>query len=101
MVRRLAVFVRHLEEEQKGELLKVVAVAHAIVAQGVAKAPDFGNYGVGGHCFRLIQLGRMAVFKVATCMSRPFADSEIFSQAAFFMYQPRADARASHRVAPF
>jgi hypothetical protein len=50
-MRRLTIFVRHLEEEKEGELFEVVAVAHAIVAQGVAKAPDFGNYGVGGHKF--------------------------------------------------
>ena len=48
-VGRLRVFVRHLEEDEVGELLEVVAVAHAVVAQRVAEAPDFGDDAVGGH----------------------------------------------------
>ncbi len=36
-----AAFVGHLEEEQVGELLDVVAVVDAVVAQGVAEAPEF------------------------------------------------------------
>jgi hypothetical protein len=43
------VFVRHLEEDEIGELLEVITVAHAVVAQRVAEAPDFGNDAVGGH----------------------------------------------------
>jgi hypothetical protein len=31
-----------------GELLQIVAVADAVVAEGGAKAPDFGD-GIGGH----------------------------------------------------
>ena len=49
LVRRTAVFVGHLEENQVGELLQIVAVADAVVAEGGAEAPDFGDDGVGGH----------------------------------------------------
>jgi hypothetical protein len=40
-----AVLVRHLEEDQVGELFEIVAIAHAVVAQRVAEAPDFGDDG--------------------------------------------------------
>ena len=48
-----AVFIGHFEEDEVGELLEVVAVADAIIAQGVAEAPDSGDDRVGGigHCF--------------------------------------------------
>ena len=49
LVGRLTVFVSHLEEDQVGELFEVVAVADAVVAEGVAEAPDFGDDGFGGH----------------------------------------------------
>ena len=45
VVGRLGVLVGHLEEDQIGELLQIVAVAHPVVAQGGAEAPDFGNDG--------------------------------------------------------
>ena len=38
-----AALVRHLEEQQVGQLLDVVAVVHAVVAQDVAEAPEFPN----------------------------------------------------------
>ncbi len=34
-------FMGHFEEEQVGELLDVVAVGHAVVAQDVAVVPEF------------------------------------------------------------
>ena len=37
---RLAALIGHLEEQQVGELLYVVAIAHAIVAQHVAVVPE-------------------------------------------------------------
>ncbi len=37
----IASLVGHLEEEQVGDLLDVVAVVDAVVAQGVAEAPEF------------------------------------------------------------
>jgi len=49
VVRGLAAFVGHLEEDEVSELLEVVAVAHAVVAEGRAEAPDFGDDGFGGH----------------------------------------------------
>ena len=49
LVGRLGILVRHLEEDEVGELLEVVAVAHAVVAEGVAEAPNFGDDGFGGH----------------------------------------------------
>ena len=41
----------HFEEEQVGELLDVVAVGHAVVAQDVAVVPEFLDdvLGFGGH----------------------------------------------------
>src|SRR5262245_64825452 len=38
-----AALVGHLQEEQVGDLLDVVAVVDAVVAQGVAEAPQFLN----------------------------------------------------------
>jgi len=43
------VFIGHLEEDQVGELLEIVAVAHAVIAQGGAETPNFRNDAVGGH----------------------------------------------------
>ena len=40
VVRRLRPLVRHLQEEQVGELLDVVAVGQAVVAQDVAVVPE-------------------------------------------------------------
>ena len=40
IVRRLRLLVGHLEEEQEGELLDVVAVGQAVVAQDVAVVPE-------------------------------------------------------------
>jgi hypothetical protein len=45
----LCVFVRQLQEQQVGELLQVVAITHAVVAQGVAEVPDFLDEGGGVH----------------------------------------------------
>jgi hypothetical protein len=42
-----AVFIRHLQEKQIGELLQVIAVTDAIVAQRVTEAPDFADDAVG------------------------------------------------------
>ena len=50
--RRLRLLVCHFQEEQKRELLDVVAVRQAIIAQDVAVVPEFLNEGVGvGHGF--------------------------------------------------
>ena len=43
VVGRAAALVRHLEEQQVGELLDVVAIAHAVVAQDVAVVPELLN----------------------------------------------------------
>ncbi len=45
----LRVLIRHLQEDQVGELLQIVAIAHAVVAQGVAETPDFLDEGGGVH----------------------------------------------------
>jgi hypothetical protein len=58
VVRRLAVLIGHLQEQQVGELLQVVAVAHAVIAQGVAEVPDFVDDGGGGHGDRMGASGR-------------------------------------------
>ena len=46
--RCLRLFVGHLQEQQVGELLHIVAIAHAVVAQYAAIVPEFLNEGVGG-----------------------------------------------------
>jgi hypothetical protein len=49
--RRLGLFIRHLEEQQVGELLDVIAVADPVIPQDVAVIPhalDDGG-GFGGH----------------------------------------------------
>ena len=48
------VLVVHLEEEQVGQLLDVVAVRHAVVAQDVAVVPETLDDGGGlvGHDYR-------------------------------------------------
>jgi hypothetical protein len=43
-----AALVGHLQEQQIGELLDVVAIAHAVVAQDVAVVPEFLN-DLGAH----------------------------------------------------
>lgn len=58
LVGRPAVFVGHLEEDQVGELLQVVAVADPVVAEGGAEAPDLGDDGVGGHWKAARMIGR-------------------------------------------
>jgi hypothetical protein len=39
--------MRHLQKQQIGKLLQVIAVAHPIIAQGVAEIPDFLDEGRG------------------------------------------------------
>ena len=43
VVRRLCAFVGHLEKQQIGELLDVIAIAHAVIAQSIAIVPEFLN----------------------------------------------------------
>ena len=45
VIRRFTELVGHFQEEQIGELLQVVAVTYAVVAQGVAEAPYFADDG--------------------------------------------------------
>ena len=44
-----AVLVGHLEEYQIGELFQVVAIAHSVIAQGGAEAPDLRDDRRGVH----------------------------------------------------
>ena len=46
IVGRLAVFKRHLQENQIGNLLQIVAVAHAVIAQHMAETPNLLDDGV-------------------------------------------------------
>ena len=52
----LRVFVRQLQKQQVSELLQVVAIAHAIVFEGVAKVPDFLDEGGGVHASDFVVL---------------------------------------------
>ncbi len=47
-VRRPAVLVGHLQEDQVGQLFEIVAIADPIVAQRSTEAPDAGDDGGGG-----------------------------------------------------
>ena len=44
-----AVLISHLQKEQVSQLLQIIAIAHPVVAQGVAEAPGLGDDGLGGH----------------------------------------------------
>ena len=46
VIRRLAALVGHLEEQQIGELLHIVAITHVIVAQHAAIVPELLDKGV-------------------------------------------------------
>jgi len=50
---RLRALVRHLEEEQVGELLDVVAIRQAVVAQDVAVVPELLDDLLGAHSVSL------------------------------------------------
>ncbi|MNN42898.1 hypothetical protein D3C81_1571080 [compost metagenome] len=45
----LRIFVREFQEQQISELFQIIAIAHAIVAQGVAEIPDFLDKGTCIH----------------------------------------------------
>ncbi len=47
--KELLPFVGHLEEEQECELLDVVLIQEAVIAEDVAVVPEFLNDGVAGH----------------------------------------------------
>jgi hypothetical protein len=49
LVRRPGALVGHLQKQQIGELLDVVAIRHAVVAQHVAVVPEFLDDAVGTH----------------------------------------------------
>src|SRR5208337_4184749 len=61
VVRRFRMLVGHLEEEEEGELLDVVAVAHSVIAEDVAEVPEF-LYDCGwGHVQSLLRLIRLTI----------------------------------------
>ena len=47
---RLGALVRHFEEEQIGELLDVIAIGEAVIAEDVAVVPEFVDEGGGIVC---------------------------------------------------
>src|SRR5690606_19761749 len=53
LTQELHALLVHLEEQQVGELLDVVAVADALVAQDVGVVPDFGDELFVGHAVSL------------------------------------------------
>ena len=52
----LAIFVGHLQEDQVGQLLQIVAVADPIVAQGGTETPNLGDDGMGSAAHNLTVL---------------------------------------------
>jgi len=67
--------VGHLEEQQIGELLHVVAIAHAVVAQHVAVVPELLDEGVGGgvHGCLLSRSGRCSLSHFCVWIKRDWA----------------------------
>ena len=49
--RRLALLVRHLEKQQKRQLLDIIAVGEPVIPQDIAVVPEFLNQleGLFGH----------------------------------------------------
>ena len=62
VVGRPAALVGHLQEQQIGELLDVVAVAHAVVTQDVAVVPEFLDDVCAAH--RVVALFVSVIFLV-------------------------------------
>ena len=59
VVWRLGALVGHLEEQQIGQLLDVVAVAHPVVAEDIAVVPEFLDDLITTHlCFTSITHSR-------------------------------------------
>jgi len=52
-VRWFGKLISHFEEEQEGDLLQVITVAYAVVAEDVGEIPDFGDEG-GGVAHKLL-----------------------------------------------
>ena len=50
----------HLEEEQKGELLDVVLIRQAVIAEDVAVVPELLDDGIRGHWFPLTTIAGAA-----------------------------------------
>ena len=73
VVRWLGVLVRHLEEDQVGELLKIVAVAHTVIAQRGAEIPDPGDNGRRIQCRDLLCLSGVASCRFATRLAKIWA----------------------------
>lgn len=46
-VGRAGVFVGHLQKDEVGKLLQIIAIGHAVIPQGIAQAPDLGDDGGG------------------------------------------------------
>ena len=85
VVRRFGILVIHLEEDQIGELLQVVAIADPVIAQGGAKTPDSGNDGGGVHAAGFL------FFLVLLVVSRPLLASFLSA----LIWSRRTDAGSS------
>ena len=70
----LGILVGHLEKDQIGELFQVVAIAHSVIAQGGAEAPDFRDDRLRSHTSFLIipSLEGCRVSGGVGCPLRPF-----------------------------
>ena len=67
--RRLRLLVRHLQEEQEGELLDVVAVGEAVVAEDVAVVPELLDDLVGGIAHAVTSWGTVRARRVPVALS--------------------------------
>ena len=43
VVWRLAEFIRHFQKKQIGELFQIIAIADAVIPQGIAEGPDLAD----------------------------------------------------------
>src|SRR5262249_38723902 len=81
-----ALLIRHLQEEQERDLLDVVAVVDAIVAQGVAEPPEFLNDVTHAAMASLKALSRVGSLPLNTRLALPqppaFCNTGTFSKSS-------------------
>jgi three-Cys-motif partner protein len=61
--------MRHLQKQQVGQLFQIIAIAHAVIAQGVAEVPDFLDEGGGVHMRRIFVTSSICRFGCARILA--------------------------------
>src|SRR5690606_6176361 len=81
VVRGPGIFIGHFQEQQVGELLHIIAIAHAVIPQDMAEVPDFGDDGGGG--FGHVQFFRLMGL-MTTLTIRSFSWAMVLRKEASF-----------------